>query len=190
MIIGLDVDGVCADFTGHLLECIGGRLKSEDITSWEIFDQLTPSELTAARQTLSEDWFWRSLPLIDGALDGVNYLRNAGHEVIFVSSPWLGCSKPVKMSSCPTWEDCRREWLARHFGQCELIVTHRKELIAVDLLIDDKPSTVTKFNNPFDSRRHATSRAALFEQPHNRHVWDTHDNRLTWDGILGGEIDE
>lgn len=95
-------------------------------------------------------------------------LRNAGHEIIVVTSAY---------ESCRSWESVRREWLLRNFGiPChDVIVTSRKDLVHGDLLIDDKPAHVAAFHGD----------AALFDLPHNRGFDAAGHARVGWPEIVG-----
>ena len=72
---------------------------------------------------------YRHLPVIDGAIEAVAKL-NADHEVFIASTPpWL---RPE------VWGH-KREWIGEHFPYLKrrIILTHRKDLLIGDILIDD-----------------------------------------------------
>ena len=155
MHILLDVDGVVADFTGHLLKLAAPRLHPIDITDWNFFQFLTDNEARCARMLLDTSKFWETQPLIPGAEAGVAEFRAAGHDVVFVTSPW---------PSCKEWGYVRREWLKRHFGDAApVIVTGAKEYIEGGIFIDDRPETVRAWRTAHG----ATGVALLFDAPYN-----------------------
>ena len=72
---------------------------------------------------------YRHLPVIDGAIEAVAKL-NADHEVFIASTPpW---TRPE------VWGH-KREWIEEHFPYLarKIILTHRKDLLIGDILIDD-----------------------------------------------------
>lgn len=157
----LDVDGVLADFAGHLLSTIGSKLTAEDIDRWDIFSLLDAEGLRgAALDVLKRPDWWASQPPMPGARQFVHALACEGLDVVLVTSPWL---------SCVGWETARREWaraLWRSVGAPmppEVIVTNRKELVAGAVFIDDKPEHVAAWDRA-SGRRGA---AFVFDAPYN-----------------------
>jgi 5'(3')-deoxyribonucleotidase len=72
---------------------------------------------------------YRNLSVIDGAIEAVAKL-NADHEVFIASTPpW---TRPE------VWGH-KREWIGEHFPYLKrkIILTHRKDLLIGDILIDD-----------------------------------------------------
>lgn len=168
MRIGIDIDGVLADFVSKVLQSIGGRLLPADIEHYDMKDQLTHSERQRFNLACSRGVFWQSLVAIPGAKDAVAKIREAEHFVIAVSTPWQGCQ---------TWLYQRQRWLDRKIAaNVPIITTAYKELIDVDILIDDKPDTVIAFNsyrgggNLKQGYSVRGPRAILFSQPWNRNL--------------------
>jgi len=67
---------------------------------------------------------------IPGSIDAVQALLDAGHEVLIASTaPW---------DHPDAWTQ-KRMWVGKHFPQLKkkLILTHRKDLLMGDILIDD-----------------------------------------------------
>ena len=72
---------------------------------------------------------YRNLSVVDGAIEAVAKL-NADHEVFIASTPpW---TRPE------VWGH-KREWIGEHFPDLKrkIILTHRKDLLIGDILIDD-----------------------------------------------------
>jgi 5'(3')-deoxyribonucleotidase len=72
---------------------------------------------------------YRNLDVIEGAIEAIAKL-NADHEVFIASTPpWL---RPE------VWGH-KREWIGEHFPNLKrkIILTHRKDLLIGDILIDD-----------------------------------------------------
>ncbi len=82
-----------------------------------------------------EEGMFLSFPPIEGAIDAVQLLLgDPRFDVYFVSTaPW---------SNPSAWTD-KRLWLEQHFGEVvkkRLVLTHRKDLVVGDVLIDDRPN--------------------------------------------------
>lgn len=173
MRILLDVDGVCADFTAEILHRVGSNLTLEDITQWDLFELMGADKKKRAMNVLKEQYFWRYLPVIDGAQAGYAALVAAGHEVCFATSPWV---------SCREWGHARREWLKEHFiiSNEQLIIVNDKSWLSGDVMIDDKPENLTAWQSL------NTGLAMLYDAPYNancgrplaRHDWTSIVNEL------------
>ena len=86
---------------------------------------------------------------VEGALEGYNQLKSAGYDIVFVTHATPGCAGR------------KFEWLIdngfdvdhRNYIECQ-----RKELINVDILVDDK----------WENVRDTTGVGILFNTPWNR----------------------
>lgn len=158
MRILMDVDGVVADFTGHLLGCLSLRDKSvpsvEDIDTWDLKPHFTENQWKAVKQMLCDFCFWFSLPVIEGAQDGIERLKSE-HEVVWVTSSY---------DSCPSWLHIRKQWLKKNFGakSDEIVITSNKSLVAGDILVDDKPENIKRW------QQHGV--CYIFDAPYNRNI--------------------
>lgn len=89
---------------------------------------------SCTRRCTSQAFFSNVRP-IQGAVEGVEALRAAGHSIYFVTAR----CHPVSFHDT-------RVWLKRYFPwidkQRHLILAYDKEVIYGDVLIDDKPKTL------------------------------------------------
>ena len=94
------------------------------------FDKASKNLPIGKRKNRPDLWVdYRYLDLIEGAEEAVKYL-NKHHEVFIASTPpW---------SRIQVWAD-KRAWLEQWFPDLKrkLILTHRKDLLIGDILIDD-----------------------------------------------------
>ena len=116
-LIYIDLDGVIADFIS--------AMNSHPLRKIHPYDE-HPDTIP---------YIFRNLIPIDGAVDAVkSLLQSDSYEVYFLSTaPWNNPS---------AWTD-KRLWLEDQFGELanrKLILTHRKDLIKGDILIDDRPN--------------------------------------------------
>jgi 5'(3')-deoxyribonucleotidase len=172
----LDVDGVLADFVGPTLRELhrmgGPKMTPEDIKTWDLFCHIPvewKDHLLAAWD--AEGWC-HSLPMLPGAAEGVQRLREADADIVFATSPL----KTIY------WVEERIAWLGEHFGakRDDIIFTSRKELLVGGMLIEDKLSTALEW-----SKTHNRS-TALWDRPWNQLPglpWKV-QRVSTWDGVL------
>jgi 5'(3')-deoxyribonucleotidase len=92
---------------------------------------------------------------VDGAIQGVKRIQQAGFDYIFVTSNLRGSL------------EAKVDWLARHgfitdtkHLDARLVIASNKNLVSADVLIDDKPETILKWPYP--------RRGLLFTQPWNQ----------------------
>lgn len=150
----LDCDGVLADFLSTVLREAGTGKEPKDITDWDLKKCLTPDEHRRVSRTLSESpHIAREMDVMPGAQAAVLAMRDYGFTVVVVTSPWI---------SNPTWEHQRRKWLGRHFGvrPDDIVSTASKHLVDGAVLVDDKLSTVERWQQTRDRP------AVLFRHPY------------------------
>ena len=117
----IDLDGVVADFVSAM-----NTHPKKDTPPYHEHPDTIPH-------------IFRDLTPIKGAINAVNKLLDAAmYEVYFFSTaPWGNPS---------AWTD-KRLWLEAQFGERinrKLILTHRKDLVKGDILIDDRPNNGAK----------------------------------------------
>lgn len=170
MIILVDQDGVLADFvTGWDAKFAATYpdapvLPPEQRTEFEM-ERSYPAEW---RQRVPSIWkrqgFFADLPAMPGAVDGLNALAEAGHEVFICTSPLT------------EYQHCVPEkfaWVEQHLGRAwtkRIVMTKDKTVVRGDILLDDKP-TITGAAVP--SWTHL-----VFDATYNRHL--TAAPRFTW----------
>jgi len=165
-----DCDGVLLGLTPHLLSWLRNGIKEEELTEWDFFAAFTPEDKRRARQLMSSSWFWKTAQPIEGAVLGVQLLREAGHHVKVVTSPWRGCR---------TWGADRYDWLEKHFGihPDQVSICHEKWDVSGDVFIDDKPVHVEDW-----VAAHPDKLAFLFRRPCNKRA-NRALPRFTWDKV-------
>jgi 5'(3')-deoxyribonucleotidase len=160
-----DVDGVAADFMRHLLTLIGSKATP---TSYQLADFLKAGELKEATALKKTPEFWLTIPVMDGAQEGIEKLKKKGHAIRWVTRSYR---------SCPMWWDCRLTWLEENFGvkdDHEVICAADKGLVMGRAFVDDRVDNVSDW----EKRNHNHGRAFLFDQPYNQDIHRT--QRVTW----------
>ena len=169
MLILLDQDGVLADFERAFVEAWRTRFPErrwvavEDRRTFYVRDDY-PAELRADVESIYHSaGFYRSLPVIPGAVAAVAELQSLGHDVRICSAPLTAYRHCVAE---------KFEWVEKHFGAefvDRLVLTKDKTLVRGDVLVDDRPAVLGALN--------PTWRHVVFDQPYNR---DALGARLDW----------
>jgi 5'(3')-deoxyribonucleotidase len=149
----IDVDGVVAEFLEAVFDAVGTNKDPEELKQWNFFSMLSKDEGKVAEKVLEDPAFWATLPIKDHAQDAVKFLKNVGHKIVWVTSPW---------ESCFGWDVARRRWIREHFGDDDIVITKSKEHVKGDVLIDDKPANVEAWQ-----KAHPQGRALLFRAHYN-----------------------
>lgn len=187
----LDVDGPLANFArSYFLEAkrIVATTRAPDtpfarsvadIREWDLARGLglTHAERDLVVAALHRPGWVASLSRMPGAAAGVRALREAGHEIHFVTSPWPGHA---------TWMHERVEWLVRHFDarHDEITFTHRKDRYRGDVFVDDKIEHVEAWSRASavaGARRYG---ALLWDLPLNRNASPDVQRVDSWRRVL------
>lgn len=162
----LDCDGVVADFMQHTIDVLRIPMSREDCKDFYIESNPGFEEYGEQMHALwATPEFWQTLPVIDGAVQGVNKMRQK-FDIVWCTSPY---------EDCPMWYWSRLQWLKKYFPfttRKNLIATHRKELVSGTHLVDDKPKNVERWQK---TNPHGI--AYLMDQPWNR---DFEWKRVDW----------
>lgn len=118
-----DMDGVIADFTAGILRVNPSLTMTHD--NYDI------EEKEVNDIVMNDSKFFQNLPPIKGGIEAVKLLMEH-YEVHFCSTP---------MEEVPHSLTGKKEWLNHHFAEKaykNLILTHRKDWVIGDYLIDDR----------------------------------------------------
>lgn len=159
-IILVDVDGVVADIHTAWLRSYNrdynDTLQVSDIKAWAMHEFVKPECGKNIYRYLNFPDFYDDVLPIEGALEGVQILRDFGYRIVFVSAGfheakarWL-----CKQGFCVEFPYPDRSWST----PTDLILANDKSLIRGDYLIDDRP------DNLFGH----SARGILFDQPWNQ----------------------
>jgi 5'-nucleotidase len=114
----IDMDGVLVDFYGHAQQTLDSHPFYKQNYSF------SPDHIQG---------IFRNAPPIKGAIEAVHKLEESGKYDMFIATaaPWRN-----PMSAMD-----KRFWIEEHFGTLfhrKMFITHRKDLLKGDILIDDR----------------------------------------------------
>jgi len=157
MLILLDMDGTVADLDGRFVERYNARFPAGPIgkrLTWAMTEDMPADRHGSVGEILAEDGFFAGLDPLPGAVEAFFAMRDAGHEVVLCTSPFV---------SSRWCESEKRHWVERHLGAefaHALVLTSDKTLVRGDVLIDDRPD--------IRGRLEPSWRQVLLDQPWNR----------------------
>lgn len=171
IIIGLDIDDVCANLFKEWIRRYNERyndtVSETDIRTWTISNYCTKCTKDELFEILGEPDVYEHVDPVEGALETVNWLRaqknsdgTPKYRVIFVSAcvslasagqkfEWL-LNRGFFGNIQDTWDN-RRKVMKDYFPVCD------KSLVNVDVLVDDN----------LDNVRTTSGVGLLFHRPHN-----------------------
>lgn len=139
MKIGIDFDGVMNDMLKTWCEELSkiSKIKAtaNDITEWDLsktFTDLCQWDISSIIRTTE---FWSKVGVQPGSVEYIKKLIDDGHDIIVVTAAWPPESLSVKFNIC----------MQKYFpfiNWRNVISTGRKDLINVDVLIDDYPENL------------------------------------------------
>lgn len=171
MLVLVDQDGVLADYEAGFYANFSSaypdapHIAPRDRTTFYPRDQYDARWHDEITRVQTEPGFYANLPVIPGARNALQTMLELDWQVYICTSPlWA-------------WRNCVAEkfaWIEEHLGAewiPRIILTKDKTVVRGDVLIDDKPQIVGRYNPVFTH--------VVYDAPYNRHV--TTSPRLTWD---------
>ena len=156
-----DLDGTIAHFDLRMDELreslypeLTGIPHSSKQLTFNLWADRTPEEQDAIRVIMNHPGFYKDLKPMEGAIEAVKRAAEAGHEVHFVSAPW------VTNNTCA--QD-KFDWIAQHFGEDwrdKLVLAKDKTIVSGDILFDDK--------EPIPHKERADWTQVYINQPYNQ----------------------
>lgn len=176
-IIALDVDDTILDLMGMWLNYYnldyGDNLSPESITDWSIDLFVKPECGKKIYDYIKEPYVFRASKPIDGALDGIKWLREKGFRVIYITASNPNGSKEKWLKENGFWET-----------ENDFYQAYDKSLIMANALLDDKFDNITNFkygqgylfsrpwNLKFDYKNRVNSWDEFLREISIRFMWD------------------
>lgn len=176
------MDGIVVNLTKKWLNMYNkdhdDNLTIDDLKEWELSKSVKKG--AKINDYLYTPNFFLDVDPIDGALQGLKALQDAGHHVVILSAPsWPGNSASDKIS-----------WMRKHapfINKRDIILGHNKFLVRGDVLIDDSPTNIQSYRAHWPSATIMT-----ISYPFNQSVKqlcdvfaESHlDTRAAWDTLV------
>jgi 5'-nucleotidase len=164
----LDMDEVVVDFTNAWIERFyhktGISLNREDWKAWDLKNILPENVFEEFVATLREPGFFRNLPPMKGAIEGIREL-NDYYDIVFLTA-----------SSQYAYND-KFHWIEENLSfvkKPNLILTHRKDLVIGEYLVDDAPHNL--IHSPAKTK-------IVFDAPWNRDL-KTFTRVYNWEQLI------
>ena len=150
----VDMDGVLADVYQSYFKYIK-ETRNEILTEADCMGKEERTMFPDIITMLTNNHFFRHVPVMKDSIDGLRYLNNK-YNVVIVSSA----------TEFPNCMDDKQAWLNEHFpfiAWQQMIFCGSKTHVRGDIMIDDHPKNLSHF----DGKR------IIFNQPHNSLIKDS-----------------
>lgn len=143
-----DVLALCTEYAVQLETAKGNALDYASIDKWG----KTGRNTDVIFRYFADEEFYKTQPLYEGAKDFISALINMGHEIVILTAV------------DPIFASIRAEKILREFPDVKkenIILSSRKDLVNVDVLIDDAPHNIDNTPAKFP---------ILFRRPWNQNL--------------------
>lgn len=146
-LFGIDLDGICFDFSKAFRLWLSDKagvkyLEDEEVTSYywyETVDSLDKETFWDEFHKFGKSGGYRNLDLLPGAVDGLNAIVAAGHDIVYITNrpqyAYRDTVEALKEHNFP----CRKELYFAGGAKAPLIRD-----MGVHCFIDDSPRTVAE----------------------------------------------
>jgi 5'(3')-deoxyribonucleotidase len=164
-VLGVDLDGVCADYTSAFRTAVARHRGLDESTlpdevTWDFAEWGLDREsfLAHHRRAVVEDHLFATMPPIDGVSDTLWRLSDAGVWIRVIThrlvSNW---NHATAVADTVAWLDDRR------IPYRDICFLGAKPQVGADLYVEDAPHNV-------EALRASGARVVVFDQPYNRHL--------------------
>jgi len=187
---GIDLDGICFHFAPAFCKWL------EDKTGLKMpeREEITSYYWHKCIDGLEEDVFWEefhkfgqeghgylNLPMVEGALDGLNNIVSSGHEIVYITNRPEYTLEDTK-EALLVWDFPFRDRLifgspASDGGSKSPIINEHN----VDVFIDDSPRVIA------DISVNTNARIYCFDYPFNQHIDGRFTRVSSWEEFLTAE---
>lgn len=164
-VLGVDLDGVCADYTAAFRDVVARRTATDpstltDEVSWDFAEWGLDRDgfLALHRAGVMEDRMFREMPAMPGVADALWRLSDAGVWIRIITHRLvLNWGHEVVVADTVAWLDRHR------IPYRDLCFLGRKPEVQADAYVEDAPHNV-------EALRAGGNLVVVFDQPYNRHL--------------------
>ena len=166
LVLGVDLDGVCADYENAFRDAVAQRLDRDprDLPPQTVLDQFTEWGLdpdtfaTVHREAVVEDRMFRRMAPMPGVSEALWELSDAGVWIrIITHRLCVNWAHETTAADTAAWLD------EHHIPYRDLCFIGAKPDVGADIYVEDSPDNVLALR--------ATGRETIvFDQPYNRHL--------------------
>jgi 5'(3')-deoxyribonucleotidase len=175
-VLGVDLDGVCADYTAGFRAAVATYLSVDPTTltdevTWDFAEWGLDRETFLAhhRRAVVEDHLFATMPAVDGASDALWRLSDAGVWIRIIThrliSNW---NHATAVADTVRWLDDQR------IPYRDLCFLGAKPEVGADLYVEDAPHNV-------EALRASGAAVIVFDQPYNHHL--PGPRATSWDDV-------
>lgn len=136
MVVGIDLDNVVVNTTETVLNYLAERgapkRAIEDVKEYWLEKSFPPEHALLVKEAFESKYMWKQIQLIDGAYEYIKKLYEDGHEIWFVTS-----SLPENLDKKIKHLTRNLDFLPSGYVQSHTINIHKKQLLKLDVLVDD-----------------------------------------------------
>lgn len=194
-VLGVDLDGVCADYSGAFRAFVADELGVDSATlgpqtswkleecGWGVRDHQHFSDLH--KKAVIEARMFATMPEIEGASDALWALSDAGVYIRIITHRLVvNWGHDVAVTDTVAWLQTPRPDGRPRIPYRDVCFCAKKADVGADLYIDDAPHNIVAL-------RQSRNEAMCFDAPYNRHVPGL--RATDWDDVVravGERLDE
>ena len=184
LVLGVDLDGVCADYEGAFRASVAARRGIDPSAlppqvAFGTYEEwgLTPERFEAAhRHAVLEDRIFRTMTAMPGVSDALWRLSDAGVWIRIITHRLLfNWAHETSAADTAAWLDRER------IPYRDLCFIGDKATVGADLYVEDSPANVERL-------RRAGRTVIVFDQRYNRHL--DGPRASSWDDVVALVLDE
>lgn len=184
LVLGVDLDGVCGDYSGALRRSVAARRGVDPASlpeqrafgafeEWGLDVRTYPE---AHRLAVVEDRIFRTMPALPGVAEALWRLSDAGVWIRIITHRLLfNWAHEITAADTAAWLDLQR------IPYRDLCFVGDKPTVGADLYVDDSPRNVMAL-------RDAGRRVIVFDQPYNREL--AGPRATDWDQLASMVLEE
>lgn len=167
--IGVDIDGVLADFNVHLANYISGRGEENDRgrrfpvpSGWDFKDWELSKPFPEYYMDFVKSGAYRSMPVMMGSHYVLDRIRQQGHKVVLITNRGASVKLTPELNKCAILDTMT--WLEiEQIPYDSICFVQDKTIVHTDVLVEDSPQNLTDLSAQ-------NRRLIVFHHAYNSHI--------------------